>query len=44
MTSSIRSFRQALGVAGIAILALGAALAAAPAANQTGTSIMTMKT
>jgi hypothetical protein len=43
MTSSIRSFRQALGMAGIATLALGASLAAAPAANQTGTSIMTMK-
>ena len=43
MTSSIRSFRRALGMAGIATLALGASLAAAPAANQTGTSIMTMK-
>ena len=43
MTSSIRSFRQALGMAGIATLALGASLAATPAANQTGTSIMTMK-
>ena len=41
--SSIRSFRQALGMAGIATLALGASLAATPAANQTGTSIMTMK-
>ncbi len=43
MTSSIRSFRQALGMAGIATLALGASSAAALAANQTGTSIMTMK-
>ena len=43
MTSSIRSFRHALGMAGIATLALGASLAAAPAANQTGNSIMTMK-
>jgi hypothetical protein len=33
----------ALGMAGIATLALGASLAAAPAANETGTSIMTMK-
>jgi uncharacterized protein YndB with AHSA1/START domain len=43
MMSRIRGFRQALGMAGIATLALGASLAAAPAANQTGTSIMTMK-
>jgi hypothetical protein len=43
MMSSIRSFRQALGMAGITIFALGASLAAAPAANQTGTSIMTTK-
>jgi hypothetical protein len=35
--------RRLLGMAGIATLALGASLAAAPAANQTGTSIMTMK-
>jgi Spy/CpxP family protein refolding chaperone len=43
MISSIRSFRQALAMAGIATLALGASLAAVPAANQTGNSIMTMK-
>jgi hypothetical protein len=43
MMSSIRSFRQALAMAGIATPALGASLAAAPAANQTGNSIMTMK-
>lgn len=43
MTSTIRGFRQALGMAGIATLALGASLAAAPAASQTGIRIMTMK-
>jgi uncharacterized protein YndB with AHSA1/START domain len=43
MTRSIRSIRQALGMAAIATLALGALLAPARAANQTGDSIMTMK-
>jgi hypothetical protein len=43
MTSSVRGFRQVLGLAAIDTLALEASLAAAPAANQTGTSIMIMK-
>ena len=42
MTSSIRSFRQALGMAAIATLALGESLAPARAANQAGSS-MTME-
>ena len=43
MTSRIRSFRQALGMAAIAALALAGSLAPARAANRQGSSIMTMK-
>ena len=43
MTSSIRNFRQALGMAAIATLALGGSLAPARAANQAGSSIMMME-
>jgi hypothetical protein len=43
MTSSIRSFRQTLGMAAIASLALGGSWAPARAANQAGSSIMMME-
>ncbi len=43
MTSSTRNFRQALGMAAIAALALAGSLPPARAANQQGSSIMTMK-
>ena len=43
MTGGIRSFRQALGMAAIATLALGGSLVPARAANQAGSSIMTME-
>ena len=43
MTSSTRNFRQALGMAAIAALALAGSLAPARAANHQGSSIMTMK-
>ena len=43
MTSRIRSFRQALGMATIAALALAGSLAPARAANHRGRSTMTMK-
>ena len=42
-TISIRNFRQVLGMAAIATLALAGSLAPAWAANQEGSSIMTMK-
>jgi hypothetical protein len=43
MTSTTRNFRQALGMAAIAALALAGSLAPARAANHQGSSIMTMK-
>src|SRR5277367_5659247 len=43
MTSSTRNFRQALGMAAIAALALAGSLAPARAANHQGSSVMTMK-
>jgi hypothetical protein len=41
--TSIRSFRHALGMAAIATLAIPLSLAPARAANQEGSSIMTLK-
>jgi hypothetical protein len=43
MISTTRNFRQALGMATIAALALAGSLAPAQAANHQGSSIMTMK-
>jgi len=43
VTSGIRSFWRALGLAPVATLALAGSMAPARAATQTGTSIMTMK-
>jgi hypothetical protein len=43
MTSSTRNFRQALGTAAIAALALAGPLSPARATNHQGSSIMTMK-
>ena len=43
MTSTTRNFRQALGMAAIAALALAGSFAPARAANHQGNSIMTMK-
>ena len=43
MTSTNRNFRQALGMAAIAALAVARSLTPARAANHQGSSVMTMK-
>ena len=43
MTSTNRNFRQALGMAAIAALAVAGSLTPARAANHQGSSVMTMK-